>query len=87
MILDRTQTFGIFAFKTEGTQEGDPDITAKFIEAVQAEQHGIALIELGTTADVLKEVRKTALTWDPERKNDEHVPRRHDLEWIQLVVH
>ena len=58
MMLDRNQAIGILAFKTDGTQEGDPDITAKFIEAVQSEQTGVAIVELGTPANVLKEVHK-----------------------------
>lgn len=62
MILDRNQTIGILTFKTDGAQEGDPDITSKFIQAVQSEQTGVAIVELGTPANVLKEVHKTDLT-------------------------
>jgi hypothetical protein len=64
MMLDRNQTVGIIAFDVEGSPDGDHNVTGKFMEAIQEEQPGVAILELGSLSTVLKEVKHPSLTAD-----------------------
>lgn len=57
--VNKGQTIGIVQFITEGENAGDYNLTRQFMESLQEGQPGIAIIELGQSAEVLKSVGKT----------------------------
>ena len=68
MVLDREQTIGIVAFDVHGAEAGAPDVTSRFVEAIQEGQPGVPIIELGSSAEVLSAVGKTRLDGDAIRE-------------------
>jgi hypothetical protein len=62
MAVEQNQTVGILAFNVEGTDKGDHNVTGKFMESIHEGQPGTPLLELGTVADVLRQVGETQLT-------------------------
>jgi TolB-like protein len=63
MALDRNQTLGIVRFDVEGGRGHgeEPNVTAKFIEAIQHGQPGVPIVELGSSSEVLSGVGKSQL--------------------------
>jgi hypothetical protein len=61
MVLDREKTIGIVAFDVQGSESGAPDVTSRFVEALQEGQPGIPVIELGSSAEVLAAAGRTRL--------------------------
>jgi len=61
MTLDPNQTIGIVRFEVEGIQGEDHNVTDKFVAAIQRGQPGVAIVELGSSSDVLDGVGKSQL--------------------------
>jgi len=61
MMLDPNQTIGIVRFEVEGARGEDHNATDKFVEAIQQGQPGVAIIELGSSSEVLNGVGKSQL--------------------------
>jgi hypothetical protein len=61
MLLDRNQTIGIVRFDVEGARSEEPNVTTRFVEAIQHGQPGVPIVELGTSSDVLNGVGKSQL--------------------------
>ena len=62
MTLDRNQTIGIVRFDVQGARGQEPNVTAKFMEAIQHGQPGVPIIELGSSSDLLNGIGKSQLT-------------------------
>src|SRR5262245_11225322 len=67
MVLDRARTFGIVRFDVVG-DPGAPDVSSRFLEAIQHGQPGVAVVELGSAPEVLAAVGKTTLDGDAVRE-------------------
>lgn len=68
VVLDREQTIGIVSFDVRGGEAGAPDASSRFIEAIQEGQPGIAVVELGSSAEVLSAVGKARLDSESVRE-------------------
>lgn len=68
MVLDREQTIGIVRFDVQGGQAGAPDVSSRFLEALQEGQPGVAVVELGSSAEVLGAVGKSRMDGDAVRE-------------------
>jgi hypothetical protein len=61
VLLDQNQTVGIVRFDVEGANGEEFNVTTKFMEAIQQGQPGVAIVELGNSAEVLKAIEKSRL--------------------------
>lgn len=61
MELDPARTVGIVTFDAEGKGADGDDVTQRFLEAIHEGQPGTALLELGSSAEVLAAVGCTRL--------------------------
>ena len=68
MVLDRAQTYGIVAFDVQGEEGRAPDASSLFLEALQEGQPGVAVLELGSSAEVLSAVGKAHMDADAVRE-------------------
>lgn len=68
MELDREHTLGIVTFDAEGKDVDGGDVTRRFLEAIHEGQPGTAILELGTSAEVLAAVGKTRLDGEAARE-------------------
>jgi len=68
MELDREHTVGIVTFDADGKGVEGTDMTRRFLEAIHEGQPGIAILELGSSADVLGAVGLTRLDGEAARE-------------------
>ena len=79
MILDRTQTIGIVRFDVQGAT-GVPDVSTRFLEALQEGQPGVAVVELGSSSDVLATVGKSTMDGEAVRE----IGKRYEVDAVIL---
>jgi hypothetical protein len=68
MLLDREQKIGIVSFDVQGREAGTPDVSSRFLEAIQESQPGVAVVELGNSADILSALGKAHLDSEAVRE-------------------
>ena len=68
MALDHEQTIGIVAFDIEGSEAPTPEVSSRFLEAIHEGQPGVAVVELGSSAEVLSAVGKTRMDSEAVRE-------------------
>jgi len=68
LALDHEQTIGIVAFDIHGGEGPTPEVASRFLEAIHEGQPGIAVVELGNSADVLSAVGKTRMDSEAVRE-------------------
>jgi len=68
MELDRENTVGIVTFDAEGKGVEGDDVTRRFLEAIHDGQPGIAILELGSAAEVLQAVGRTQMDGEAVRE-------------------
>lgn len=61
MVLDHDKTIGIVAFDVRGDEAGTSEVSSRLLEAIHAGQPGVAVVELGSSAEVLGAVGKTSM--------------------------
>jgi hypothetical protein len=78
MQLDREQTVGIVGFDVQGTETAQRDVASQFLQAIQEGQPGVAVVELGSSAEVLSSVGKTAL----DREAAQEIGKKYDVDVV-----
>jgi hypothetical protein len=68
MTLDHQQTIGILLFDVQEGVAGTPEVSSRFLEAIHEGQPGVAIVELGSSAEVLKAVGKTRMDSEAVRE-------------------
>ncbi|TAJ22178.1 MAG: hypothetical protein EPO68_03610 [Planctomycetota bacterium] len=78
MQLDRAQTIGIVAFEVADAAGGAPNVSTRFVEAIQHGQPGVAVVELGSSAALLGAVGRSELDRDALRE----IGRKYELDAV-----
>jgi hypothetical protein len=68
MTLDHEKTIGIVAIDVRGSEPGSPEVTSRLLEAIHEGQPGVAVVELGTSTEVLSAVGKTRMDSEAVRE-------------------
>ena len=79
MVLDRAQTIGIVRFDVQGASDV-PDVSTRFLEALQEGQPGVAVVELGSSSDVLATVGKSTMDGEAVRE----IGKRYEVDAVIL---
>jgi hypothetical protein len=68
MSLDHQQTIGIVSFEVQGGEAPPSEVASRFLEAIHEGQPGVAVVELGNSAEVLSAVGKTRMDSEAVRE-------------------
>jgi hypothetical protein len=68
MSLDHEQKIGIVAFDIQGSEAPTSEVASRFLEAIHEGQPGVAVVELGSSAEVLSAVGKTRMDSEAVRE-------------------
>jgi hypothetical protein len=68
MALDHQQTIGIIAFDVQGSEAPTAEAARRFLEAIHEGQPGVAVVELGNSAELLSAVGKTRMDSEAVRE-------------------
>ena len=80
MVLDHQQTIGIVTFEVRGGGAEAPDVSSRFVEEIHQGQPGVAVVELGRSADVLGALGKTRMDSEAVRE----IGKRFDVDVVIL---
>jgi hypothetical protein len=68
MALGHEQKIGIIAFDTQGNDASTSEVGSRFLEAIHEGQPGVAVVELGNSAELLSAVGKTRMDSEAVRE-------------------
>jgi hypothetical protein len=68
MALNHEQKIGIVAFETQGSDAPSSEVASRFLEAIHEGQPGVAVVELGSSAEVLSAVGKNRMDGEAMRE-------------------
>jgi hypothetical protein len=78
MMLSHEQTIGIVRFETQG----GPEVSGRLLEAIHDGQPGVAVVELGSSAEVLSAVGKTRIDSESVRE----IGKKFDVDAVIVGV-